>query len=153
MTSAPRNDDASQYRMDPDKPVTYPEHQVLAVFDDEEDLGAAIRELTGSGIPDSDVQVACGVERADALRASTGRSGLAGLAIRVADQLGIQNVEMEAKARYERAMRDGRYVLRIPAPSEDEKSRVVEILQRHGAHTVSYFSKFSIVEMAPHRQP
>jgi hypothetical protein len=105
MSSVPQNHDAAKYRTSPEEPVTYPEQQVLAVFDDEEALAAAIEELTRVGVPDSDLDVACGTERADALRASTGRSGLANLAIRIADQLGIKNTEMEAKARDEQARR------------------------------------------------
>ena len=152
MSSTPQDPDAAQYRTGADEPVTYPEHHVLAVLDSEEELAAAIREMTTGGILDSDVHVGCGTERADQLRASSGRSGLAGLAIRIADQLGIEDPEMEAKARYEQAMRDGQYVLRVPAPSDERKSRVVEILQRHGAHGVSYFSKFTIERIVPHRQ-
>ncbi|MBW8769346.1 MAG: hypothetical protein JF589_06315 [Gemmatimonadetes bacterium] len=153
MSSVPQNHDAAKYRTSPEEPVTYPEQQVLAVFDDEEALAAAIEELTRVGVPDSDLDVACGTERADALRASTGRSGLANLAIRIADQLGIKNTEMEAKARYEEAMRAGGYVLRVSAPTDEQKSQVVEALQRHGAHGISYFSKFTIERIVPHNQP
>ena len=77
--------------------------------------------------------------------------GLAGLAIRIADQLGIQNVEMEARAQYEQAIREGRYVLRVSA-AQEQKPEVVEILKRHGAHGISYFSKYTIEEIVPHRQ-
>lgn len=152
MSSAPQNDDAAQYRTAADEPVEYPEHHVLAILDDEEALVAAIRELTDAGVLDSEVHVGCGTERADALRASTGRSGLSGLAIRIADRLGIQDPEMEAKERYEQAMRDGGYVLRIPAASDDRKDRIAEILTRHGAHGVSYFSRFTIERIVPYRQ-
>jgi hypothetical protein len=152
MSSVPQNHDAARYHTSPDEPVVYPEQQVLAVFDDAEALAAAISEVTQLGVLDSEIDVACGTERADALRESTGRSGLAHLAIRIADQLGIRNTEMEAKARYEQAMRDGEYVLRVPAPSDDFKSRVVDVLKRHGAHGISYFSKFTIERIVPHRQ-
>jgi hypothetical protein len=152
MSSVPPNNDVEQYRTGADEPVSYPDQNVLAVFDGEAELAAAIKELTSTGVPDAQVNVACGTERADALRANTGRSGLAGLAIRIADQLGIQNVEMEAKERYEQAMRDGQYVLRVTAPSDEQKSRVVEILKRHGAHGISYFNQFTIERIVPHRQ-
>jgi hypothetical protein len=150
-SSVPQDLDAAQYRTSADEPIEYPEHHVVAVLDSEEELAAAIQELTRDSLPDSNVDVACGTKLADALRASTGRQGLAGLAIRIADQLGIQNVEMEAKAQYEQAIRDGRYVLRVSA-TQEQKSEVVEILKRHGAHGISYFSKYTIEAIVPHRQ-
>lgn len=152
MSSDPQDRDTSPLSTSNDEPIAYPVNDVLAVLDTRDELAAAILELTAEGVRDSEVQVTCGSEQADALRDSTGRGGLAGLAIRIADQLGIQNPEMETKAKYEQAMRDGRYVLRVPAPTDEHKARVVEVLNRHGAHGVGYFTRFTIERIVPHRQ-
>ena len=64
-------------------------------------------------------------------------------------QLGIEDPEMEIKGRYERALHDGRYVLRVHAPSAERKERATEILRDHGAHTVAYHGRFTIEGIVP----
>jgi hypothetical protein len=77
---------------------------------------------------------------------------LANLAIRIADQLGIANIEMETKARYEQAMRAGAFVVRVPADTDEQKSQVVDVLRRHRAHGISHFGKFTIERIEPHKK-
>ena len=112
-----RHDDAR-----PDEPVRYPTNHVLAVLDTEEQLTAAVEGLIGSGCPESEVHVRSGTAAADRLGESTGRGGLAGLAIRIAERLGIEDEEMASKDQYEQAMRDGRFVLRVATPTEEHAS-------------------------------
>lgn len=149
MSDASQNDDTARIHGDQEELVTYPEHQVLAVLDGEDQTTAAIEALVDGGFADTAVQVSCGTRGADALRASTGRSGLAGLAIRVADRLGIENREMEFKSHYEQALRDGRYVVAVEAPTEERKSRAVDVLRHHGAHAISYYDRFTIEVIEP----
>jgi hypothetical protein len=73
-------------------------------------------------------------------------------AIRIADQLGIANIEMETKARYEQAMRAGAFVVRVPADTDEQKSQVVDVLRRHRAHGISHFGKFTIERIEPHKK-
>ncbi len=149
MTSPSHDDETPSHRASGDAPITYPENQVIGVLDDAERVATAVEALTAGGFGDDDVHVSCGAERADALRDTTGRRGLAGLATRIADTLGIQNVEMEMKAHYEQAMRDGRYVVRVEAPSDDRKARAAGILQEHGGHAISYHGRYTIEGMVP----
>ena len=147
MSRAPQPGDPGHHRDEPGEPVAYPTNQVLAVLDSEDATAAAVHELVGGGFLDSEVHVSCGTDRADALRASAGRRGLAGLAIRVAERLGLQDSEMEFKSRYEQAMRDGKFVVRVLAPSEERKALAVDILGRHGAHGVSYHGRYTIEDI------
>ena len=149
MSTSPHGHDARHLGEDATAPIVYPMNQVLAVLDDEDALTAAYDELTRSGFLASEVHVACGPERADALRASTGRRGLAGLATRIADAIGVQDDEMAIKARYDQAMRDGKFVARVAAPTEERKTLASEILRRHGAHTISFHGRFTIEGLLP----
>jgi hypothetical protein len=74
---------------------------------------------------------------------------LTGLAIRIAQSLGLQNEESEYKDHYEEAMRSGKFVIRVAAPSVERKDRATEILKRHGGHSVSYYGKYTIQKIVP----
>jgi hypothetical protein len=126
------------------EPVRYPMHHVVGVLDTEEKLTEAVVALVDGGFLASEVDVATGAEKADRVRASPGRGGLAGLAIRIGTRLGLENEETELKALYEQAMRDGRFVVRVEARTEARKDLATNILTQHGAHTVSYFGRFTI---------
>jgi hypothetical protein len=132
-----------------DEPVRYPTNHVLAVFDTAEQLAAAAAALTGGGFLASEVDVRCGRAAADRLDESTGRQGLAGLAIRVAERLGVENEEMESKELYEQALRDGRFLLRVATPTEERKDAASRILHEHGAEQVRFFGRFSIEKLTP----
>jgi hypothetical protein len=131
------------------EPVRYPTHHVIAVLDSEDQVADAAAALTSGGFLESEVDVATGSDAADRLKASVGRRGLPGLAIRIAQRLGIEDEEMEIKAQYEQAMREEKFVLRVQAPTEERKGLAVSILRDHGAHAVNYFGRFTIETLAP----
>jgi hypothetical protein len=84
---------------------------------------------------------------ADRLKASTGRGGLAGVAIRVAQKLGLEDDEMSLKSVYEQALRDGSFVVLVDAPTGERKERAAEVLRQHGAHSIHYLGRFLIEGM------
>lgn len=153
--SEPHADHDATHRFQdaPDAPIRYPTNHVVAVLDSEQQLTDAVEGLIGGGFIDTEVHVTCGTEAADRLKESTGRGGLAGLALRIADRLGIQDEEMEYKAHYAQAMRDGHFVLRVAAPTEERKARAAQILQERGAHSVSFLGRFSIEGLVPPNTP
>ena len=132
-----------------DGPVRYPTNSVIGVFDTHEQLDRAVASFTGGGFLDSELHLAAGAAAAEALRASTGRTGLAGLGARIATALGVQDDEMEFKAHYEQAMRDGRFVLLVEAPTDDRKARATELMRAAGAHSVSFHGRFTIEGIVP----
>jgi hypothetical protein len=142
--AAARREDAQ-----PDEPIRYPTNHVLAVVDTEEELTAAVESLIGGGFFDSEVHVRTGTAAADRLNESTGRGGLAGLAIRIAERLGIEDDEMASKEQYEQAMRDGRFVLRVATPTAERKERASQILHEQGARMVRFHGRFAIEGMRP----
>lgn len=124
--------------------IKYPANHIVGVVDTMDQITAIVSELRSDGLGDSEIFVHSGSSHADALESSTGRTGLAGVVIRIAEALGIENVEMEVKSRYEQATRDGHYVILVAAPSEERKDRVSEILEQGGAHTVAFHGRFTI---------
>jgi hypothetical protein len=129
----------------------YPTNHVIGVINTDEEAARAVQALTVGGFLDSEIDVAAGRAAAEAMHARTGRTGLANLAIRIAERLGIADEEMEVKAHYEQALRDGRFLVRVDAPTEARKELAARILQEHGAHSVAYMGRFAIEGLVPPR--
>jgi hypothetical protein len=105
---------------------------------------AAVADLTGGGFFDSEVTLACGVEQANRLRDSSGRTGLVGRVLQVVDQYGAGGDELDTKRRYEQALREGHLNVRVLAPTEERKRRAVEVLRKHGGHYINFFGRLTI---------
>lgn len=95
-----------------DESPTYPENTLLGVLDTPE-------------------QVRC------ALEAPSGRTVLLDKALRVVQSFDMWNDELEVKAQYEEALREGHIVVRV------------EALRRCGGHFISYFGKLTRERIAP----
>ena len=93
---------------------------------------------------ESEIQYGTGATAADELDASTGRTGLTALLIRLAEHIGVTDEEMEMKNRYEQAMRDNKFVVSVAAPTDERKQRATEMLRAHGAHAMAYYGKRTI---------
>jgi hypothetical protein len=133
----------------PPERIRYPLNHMVGIINTDTEAARAVKALRAGGFLDSEVHVAAGQAEADALHAQTGRGGLADLAIRFAELLGVSDDEMETKALYEQAMRDGRFVFVIDAPSDDRRNQAAKILREHGAHTVNYMGRLARTEIVP----
>jgi hypothetical protein len=127
----------------------YPVNHVLGVLDTPADAGAAAEALAGGGFLASEIHVACGTDAAEALRATTGRTGIVNAAIRIAQRLGVANHEMEVKAIYEQALADGRFVLIVDAPTDTRRELATSVLREHNAHSVAFLGRYSIEKLVP----
>lgn len=154
MTGAPDHHDTTpESRPVGQESMQYPTNHLLAIIDDRDQATAAVAALRSGGFLDSEVQVNTGAEPADVLHATSGRGGLAGLLIRLAERIGAADEEMETKHRYEKAMRDNRFVVAIAAPTEERKNRATDILRDHGAHSIAFLGKHTIEYVtAPNRR-
>jgi hypothetical protein len=152
MTGAPDHHDPTTAAEGAHQPVLYPTNHVLAVIDDRDRADAAVTALRNGGFMESEIHVGTGAAAADDVGASPGRTGVAGLLLRFAERIGIADEELETKHRYERAMRDNRFVISVAAPTEERKDRSAQILRDHGGHTVSFLGKHTIEYItAPNR--
>ena len=132
-----------------DESARYPTNRVAAIVDTADQLTSAARALKTGGFLDSEIEVSCGEVAADVLNESSGRTGLGHLAIRLAERLGIQNDEMAVKERYEKALRDDRFVILIAAPTDERKKRAGQILHNNGAYFVNFLGRFAIEVLQP----
>lgn len=149
MMGAPEPHDATtQPTAKSHEPIRYPTNHLLAVVDTREQAMAVITALTSGGFLESEIQFGTGEANADELDASTGRTGLANILIRIAERIGLTDEEMETKDRYEQAMRDNRYLVSVAAATDERKDRAAQILREHGAHTMAYFGKHTIEHMS-----
>lgn len=128
-------------------PVRYPTNHVVGVLNTAEQAMTARTALTGSGFLESEVVVSCGQAAADAMDASTGRSGLTHLAARIAERFGVADEEMAIKDGYEEALRDGRFVVSVLAPTDERKHLASRLLRDNGGKFVNFLGRFSIEPM------
>ena len=135
------------------EPIRYPRQNVVAVMDTAQQTEDAVNELTAGGFLESEIGIGSGADLADRVGDTTGRSGFTAMAMRFSEALGVPNDESEIKAQYEQAMRDGRFVVAVLAPTAERKQRAIDILSSHGAHDAAYFGRFVIekLQLAPDR--
>ncbi|HEX5385764.1 MAG TPA: hypothetical protein VFW66_03600 [Gemmatimonadales bacterium] len=122
----------------------YPENHVVGVIDTPEALSTSLAQLTSGGFLESEVSAACGTQRAEQLARSTGHAGLVDRLVRVAQRIGVRDEEMETKDRYEKALRDGQYVVSVLAPTPERKTKAADILRQHGGHFINFLGRFTI---------
>ncbi len=128
---------------EPESP-RYPVNHVVGILDTPEQVESVVNALLTGGFLDSEINVACGQVKADALNATTGRTGLAHVAIRVAERLGLSTDERDTKERYEEALRDNQFVVAVLAPSAERKERATRMLKDNGGRFINYMGRFTI---------
>ncbi|HEX6535023.1 MAG TPA: hypothetical protein VF041_10515 [Gemmatimonadaceae bacterium] len=148
MAEARTNPDGTPRSRIEDEPVRYPENSVVGIIGDVNDLGSAVTALTSGGFLRSEIDVAYGRGAADKLAGSTGRTGLSGLALRLARRIGMPDDELAAKDRYTDALRDGRFVVVVLAPTEERRELAARVLREHGAEFVNFLGRFTIETMS-----
>jgi hypothetical protein len=90
----------------------------------------------------------CGVEIANRIAATSGRSGLIGRVLQVADQFGGAGEELEARHEYEKGLREGKANVLVLAPTEERKRLAGEILRKHGGKFINFFGRLTIEQLA-----
>jgi len=148
MSDAERDLSDAKQSLDP---VQYPTNNVVAVIDTTQQTQDAVDALERGGFLETEIGIGSGVELADRMSKTTGRSGFADMAMRFSAMLGLPNEEAQAKARYEQAMRDGHYVVAVLAPTDERKEQARRILAAHGARDLGFFGRFVIERLRPHR--
>jgi hypothetical protein len=134
-----------------DRFIAYPDRAVVAVVDDSHATEAATAELYADGFAGDAVTLLSGPAGADRIDGMGRAHGLGSrlrrlLAFTVMDQL-------PDFVLYERALRDGRSVLIVRAPRDEDKRRAHAILRRHGGHFANYYGRFATEELDLWRGP
>ncbi|HET7565596.1 MAG TPA: hypothetical protein VFJ96_11410 [Gemmatimonadaceae bacterium] len=153
MTEPRPNQDAElEAASEPVEQFRYLKDHVAAVIDTMEELTPTVDALLDAGFLESEILVFCGHEAADAIAATTGRSGLMHIAMRVAERLGAPNEEMKFKNLYEQALRNGQFLVAVFTPTEERTELAAQLLQSHGGHFIHHMRRFSLHVMHPLRQ-
>lgn len=144
--SDPRVDHTNERRARPrdEQPVQYPTNRMLAIIDTREQLRAAIDALTSGGFIDSEIEVFRGTAAAKKLQEETGRTGLAHLAMRFVEAIGMPNDETALKSHYAAALADGRFVISVLAADDARQRIAADVLRANGGEDVHFFSRFTI---------
>jgi hypothetical protein len=134
-----------------DRFIAYPDRAVVAVIDHSDAAEAATAELHATGFADDAVTHLSGPAGADRIDGMGRAHGLGSrvrrlLAFTVMDQL-------PDFVLYERALRDGRSVLIVRAPRDEDKRRAHAILRQHGGHFANYYGRFATEELDLWRGP
>jgi hypothetical protein len=141
----------SANRADPAAAPRYPENHLVALLDDDAQVGRTVAALTSGGFLPEEIQVACGAEAGARLRATSGRTGLTGLLVHIAERLGFKDDEMEVKDVYEKALHNGQFLLAIAVPTQLRRERAEQILRDADAHGIAHLGKFTVERLVPPR--
>lgn len=128
--------------------MQYRENVVLGIVDTPEAAQAASQALTSGGFLESEVALGCGVDWADRLRASSGRSGLIGRVLQVLDRFGAGGYEMDMKKQYEEAFRAGQCTVAVLATTEERKRLATNILRQHGGRFINFLRHLTVERLA-----
>jgi len=127
-----------------DKEVRYPENRVVGLLATREQLESAVDALTSGGFLASEIEVIHGAAASEKLRQNTGRSGLADLAMRFAESIGMPNDETAIKNLYADGLGSGQLLLAVLAPTEERRRVAGRILEEHGGTEVRFFGQYTI---------
>jgi hypothetical protein len=144
MSESQSSREALQHGDGDEQELEYPTNRMVAVLDTADQTSCALDALVAGGFLESEIVLSRGMEDADRLGATTGRSGLSDLWIRTFQRLGLENAEVEMKDRYEQALRDGHTIIVVLALTEERKSRAAEVLRNCGGHFINFFSRLAV---------
>lgn len=149
MSGTPSDGDRPQRGRGSATSGDYPKHHLLAVIEDPIAVARALQGLWELGVGDHEIQLGCGPGSAAALRESVGQGKLASLSAQLAERLGLRDDELEAKARIEQAMEDGKVVVAVYAPSDMRKDDAIQVFRRFGASMMLYCGAFAVEWITP----
>jgi hypothetical protein len=147
MSTADKGEPRAAADSKADDSVRYPENSVVAVIDTLDELTELVESLTGGGFLKSEIEVLYGQAAAEKLRTSTGRSGLAGLVMRLIASIGMPNDETAMKNRYANALADGRILVMVEASTDERKEVAAKLLREHGGQFVNFLGQYTIEPM------
>ncbi len=126
--------------------LTAPINRVTALMDDPDEAVAAMEDLVQAGFQRDQIFVLCGPKGAERMDVSGKHHGLRGRLYRFVERaLGELGDVVAGRAEH---MAGGGLWMSVPA-TEDQKSRVADILGRHGGHGMLHHGKFHWVELEP----
>jgi hypothetical protein len=112
-----------------------PTYHVVGLLTEQSEIPVLSQELAAAGVDVAAVEILCGEQGTRILDAHGRYHGLRARIVRAFQQLGYDETTL---AIYDEALRDGEFVLQVPARPAD-RDRIAALLQRHHVHDVAYF--------------
>ncbi len=120
-----------------------PIHRVTGVFDAHDHVTLSLRDLEDAGVPRDDIDLFSGIDGEHALDPSGDTLGVAGRLFRR-----VENWVSDTSKFHEVAaatLHAGGFVVAVRADADDaRKQQAMDILARHGARDVKYWSTFYV---------
>ena len=131
--------------------LTYPTDHLLGVIDDAARAAEAASVLIANGFRPGDVTILRGEEGMERLAPSEGVRGIWTKLVRAVQYTTMD--QMPDFPAYVAALKDGRVVVAVHARSRRRLLLARDILERHGAHFLNFFGRYSTEEFSRWRGP
>jgi hypothetical protein len=119
----------------------YPWQRLVAVLDDRHAVDDAYAKLRNADVDVQEVYLLSGPQGALLLDRRGRRHGLRGWLLRLLQSTSSENDSLDT---HDRALRDGKHVLFVPASRADVRERIAGALVSAGGHDLVYFGRFTI---------
>lgn len=116
--------------------LTYPIYKVVSVFEDPNEVEAAVNELRENGFIEDDIEAFCGWEGQKRMDFKGTRHGVWASFIRAVQHVGPDRTYLE---RYEKHLSDGHCMIMVKVTKKEQKEKAAEILHAHTNERVTYF--------------
>lgn len=124
--------------------LTYPIHKMVSVFEDPNEVEAAVAELQANGFTMDDIEAFCGWEGEKRMDFEGTRHGVWTELIRAIQHVGPDRTYLE---RYEKHLHDGHCMILVKVTKRERKEAAAEILHRHTNERVTYFGLLAAQEI------
>ena len=124
--------------------LTYPIHKVVSVFEDPDDVIAAVDELQSSGFSADDIEAFCGWQGQKRMDFEGTSHGVWTTFVRAMQHVGPDRTYLD---RYEKHLRDGHCMIMVSVREKRKKERAAKILHAHTPERVTYFGLLMADEM------
>ena len=130
-----------------DRFLPYPTDKVMGIVSTPDELYAAITELNAEGFKEPQVQVLCGSKGAARLDTTGERHGSLARLYRFVEKFG--DMESKLLSGYKSELLRGHFLLAVDVPDQDARTRVLNVLNAHGGHRVSFYGAWTIEGLLP----
>lgn len=124
--------------------LTYPIHKLVSVFENPNDVNAALDELLEHGFAADDIEAFCGVQGEKRMDFEGARHGVWATFIRAIQHFGPDRTYIE---RYEKHLRDGHCMIMVRVTNKERKETAARILHHHTKERVTYFGLLTADEI------
>lgn len=127
--------------------LEYPIYKVVSVFENPDDVDAAVADLSSNGFSIDDIETFCGLEGSSERDFKGTQLGIWASFIHAFQRVGPERTYLE---RYEKALNEGHCLLMVQVQKEDRKQKAAEILHSHTGERVTYFGLTMADEIKEH---